>query len=46
MTNQFLIQYARDQFGFPPYAITEGIIRAARAAWNAQQQANNEETSQ
>ncbi|QFU04555.1 hypothetical protein FIU82_05935 [Pseudoalteromonas sp. THAF3] len=44
MTNQFLINYVREQFGFPPHLITPEMERAAKAAYETQQ-ASNEETS-
>lgn len=44
MTNQFLLTYVREQFGFIPTVIPEEWKRAAKAAYEATQ-ANNEETS-
>ena len=35
--SQFLIQYVREQFGFPPSQISESMIRAARVAFDNQQ---------
>lgn len=43
MTNQFLIQYVREQFGVPPYDITPSMERAALAAWKARQETNDQE---
>lgn len=35
MPNSFLINYVRNQFGFIPSEITQGMRRAAEAAYNA-----------